>query len=90
VVCSHLSFSFFCFFFFLNIDFHKANQSTLPVSVEEWLKGINLECYWGKFHEYGFDRLDTLRDLDKEALKDFGVLLGHQGLILREISKMIL
>jgi hypothetical protein len=55
-----------------------------PTSVEDWLKDIGLECYWDKFKEHGFDRLDTLQDLNKPALQDLGIPLGHHGLLLRK------
>jgi len=52
---------------------------TLPISMEEFLKQLKLECYWDTFRENCFDELDSLEDLSEGALDKMGVALGHKG-----------
>ncbi len=68
-----------------------ANNSLadLPASVEQWLVQLKLDCYWDDFKKNGFDRLDTLKFLDKPALVALGIPLGHQSLLLHKANKIV-
>lgn len=66
----------------------KTSSSVLPASIEEYLKGLNLERYLDVFTQTGFDMVDTLRDLEEADLNNMRVPRGHQGKLLRRAKEI--
>lgn len=64
-------------------------QATLPASVQDFLKQLDLECYWDMFKGMGFDLLDTLQDITESILDDMKVAIGHQGKLMCKIKELI-
>jgi hypothetical protein len=56
--------------------------------MEEFLKQLKLECHLDIFIENGFDSLDTLEDLDVNALDDMKISLAHKGKLLRRVKEL--
>lgn len=60
-----------------------------PDSLEEWLKLLNLHCYYGSLCQQGYSTIDRVMELTWEDLEDVGInKLGHQKKILLAIKKV--
>ncbi len=57
------------------------------MDVGEWLQGIGLRQYEGKFRDHGID-LDVLPDLTEADLKKLGVALGSRKRMMKAIAEL--
>jgi hypothetical protein len=58
------------------------------ITVEGWLKTLNLEQYWPAFEQHGFDILESVSDLSKAVLYTMGITkTGHRLRLLKKNKK---
>jgi SAM domain (Sterile alpha motif) len=60
----------------------------IPTSIEEWLKGINMEKYFKTFMEHNCDALDMLQYLDEKDLNDMDIRNPHKKKLLLKTKEL--